>query len=100
VVSFTPRPLYPRGKNPRWPMDQRLGGSQILVAVELFSSCQYTLSVWCRPYSALFCMCQNVVLYPLHVVCPTSMVHHSIVQCHYHIIGRVPFLCVPSRSAP
>jgi hypothetical protein len=27
VVSFTPRPLYPRGKSPRYPQD-RLGGPQ------------------------------------------------------------------------
>jgi hypothetical protein len=28
VVSFTPRPLYPRGKSPRYPLDRRLGGLQ------------------------------------------------------------------------
>jgi hypothetical protein len=28
VVSFTPRPLYPRGKNPRYPSDRTLGGPQ------------------------------------------------------------------------
>jgi hypothetical protein len=28
VVSFTPRPLYPRGKRPRYPFDRRLGGLQ------------------------------------------------------------------------
>jgi hypothetical protein len=28
VVSFTPRPLYPRGENPRYPLDRRLGGPQ------------------------------------------------------------------------
>jgi hypothetical protein len=28
VVNFTPRPLYPRGKSPRYPMDRRLGGPQ------------------------------------------------------------------------
>jgi hypothetical protein len=28
VVSFTPRPLYPRGKSPRYPLDRRLGGPQ------------------------------------------------------------------------
>jgi hypothetical protein len=28
VVSFTPRPLYPRGKSPRYPSDRRLGGPQ------------------------------------------------------------------------
>jgi hypothetical protein len=28
VVSFTYRPLYPRGKNPRCPLDRRLGGPQ------------------------------------------------------------------------
>jgi hypothetical protein len=26
VVSFTPRPLYPQGKNPWYPLDRRLGG--------------------------------------------------------------------------
>jgi hypothetical protein len=26
VVSFTPRPLYPRGKSPRCPLGRRLGG--------------------------------------------------------------------------
>jgi hypothetical protein len=26
VVSFTPRPLCPRGKSPRYPFDRRLGG--------------------------------------------------------------------------
>jgi hypothetical protein len=26
AVSFTPRPLYLRGKNPRYPLDRRLGG--------------------------------------------------------------------------
>jgi hypothetical protein len=25
VVSFMPRPLYPRGKSPRYPLDRRLG---------------------------------------------------------------------------
>jgi hypothetical protein len=28
VVSFTHRPLYPRGKNTRYPLDRRLGGPQ------------------------------------------------------------------------
>jgi hypothetical protein len=28
VVSFTPRPLYPQGKRPRYPLDKRLGGPQ------------------------------------------------------------------------
>jgi hypothetical protein len=28
VVNFTPRPLYPRGKSPRYPLDRRLGGTQ------------------------------------------------------------------------
>jgi hypothetical protein len=28
VVSFTPRQLYPQGKNPWYPLDRRLGGSQ------------------------------------------------------------------------
>jgi hypothetical protein len=28
VVSFTPRPLYSKGKNPRYPLDRRLGGPQ------------------------------------------------------------------------
>jgi hypothetical protein len=28
VVSFTPRPLYPQGKNPWYPLDRRLGGLQ------------------------------------------------------------------------
>jgi hypothetical protein len=26
VVSFTPRPLYPQGKSPLYPLDRRLGG--------------------------------------------------------------------------
>jgi hypothetical protein len=28
VFSFTPRPLYPRGKRPRYPLDRRLAGPQ------------------------------------------------------------------------
>jgi hypothetical protein len=28
VVSFAPRPLYPREKSPRYPLDGRLGGPQ------------------------------------------------------------------------
>jgi hypothetical protein len=28
VVSFTPRPLYHRGKSPRYPLDRRLSGPQ------------------------------------------------------------------------
>jgi hypothetical protein len=28
VVSFTPWPLYPRGKDPRYPLDRKLGGPQ------------------------------------------------------------------------
>jgi hypothetical protein len=28
VVSFTPRPLYPKGKNPWYPWDRTLGGPQ------------------------------------------------------------------------
>jgi hypothetical protein len=28
VVSFTPRPLYPQGKSPWYPLDRRLDGSQ------------------------------------------------------------------------
>jgi hypothetical protein len=26
VISFTPLPLYPRGNNPQYPLDRRLGG--------------------------------------------------------------------------
>jgi hypothetical protein len=29
VVSFMPLPIYPRGKSPWYPLDTRLGGSQI-----------------------------------------------------------------------
>jgi hypothetical protein len=28
VISFTPRPLYPQGKSPRYTLDRRLGGLQ------------------------------------------------------------------------
>jgi hypothetical protein len=28
VVSFTPRPLYPQGKSPWYPLDRRMGGPQ------------------------------------------------------------------------
>jgi hypothetical protein len=28
VASFTPQPLYSRGKSPRYPLDRRLGGPQ------------------------------------------------------------------------
>jgi hypothetical protein len=28
VVSFTPRPLYPQGKSPWYPLDKKLGGPQ------------------------------------------------------------------------
>jgi hypothetical protein len=48
LVSFTPRPLYPRGKSPRYPLDMRFGEPQsqsgrsgeennllILLAIEL-----------------------------------------------------------------
>jgi hypothetical protein len=28
VVNFTPRPLYPQGKSPQYPLDRRLGGPQ------------------------------------------------------------------------
>jgi hypothetical protein len=28
VVNFTPRPLYPSAKSPRYPLDRRLGGPQ------------------------------------------------------------------------
>jgi hypothetical protein len=28
VISFTPRPLHPSGKNPRYPLDRKLGGTQ------------------------------------------------------------------------
>jgi hypothetical protein len=28
LVSFTPLPLYPRGKNPWYSLDRRLGGPQ------------------------------------------------------------------------
>jgi hypothetical protein len=28
TVSFMPRPLYPQGKSPRYPLDRRLGGPQ------------------------------------------------------------------------
>jgi hypothetical protein len=28
VVSFTPRPFYPQGKSPWYPLDRRLGGPQ------------------------------------------------------------------------
>jgi hypothetical protein len=28
VVSFSPLPLYPQGKSPRYPLDRKLGGPQ------------------------------------------------------------------------
>jgi hypothetical protein len=28
VLSFMPRPLYPQGKSPWYPLDRRLGGTQ------------------------------------------------------------------------
>jgi hypothetical protein len=32
MVSFTPRPLYPQGKSPWYPLDRRLGGPQTYVS--------------------------------------------------------------------
>jgi hypothetical protein len=29
VVDFMPRPLHPRGKSPRYPLDRKVGGPQI-----------------------------------------------------------------------
>jgi hypothetical protein len=34
VVNITPRPLYPRGKNLRYPLDKRLNGPQSLDDME------------------------------------------------------------------
>jgi hypothetical protein len=28
MVSFTPHPLYPQGKSPRYPLDRKVGGPQ------------------------------------------------------------------------
>jgi hypothetical protein len=41
MASFTPRPLYSRGKSPRYPLDRRLGGPH---------------NSW--PYAAFFCILQ------------------------------------------
>jgi hypothetical protein len=30
MVRFMPRPLYPRGKSPRYPLDRKLGRTKIL----------------------------------------------------------------------
>jgi len=35
VVSFTPRPLYPQGKGPWYPLDRRLGGPQHRILLSL-----------------------------------------------------------------
>jgi hypothetical protein len=43
VVSFTPLPLYPRGKSPQHPLDRRLGGPQAPV-----------LTTWRRENSWLY----------------------------------------------
>jgi hypothetical protein len=33
VVNFTPRPLYPQGRSPRYPLDRRLGEPHCLNSV-------------------------------------------------------------------
>jgi hypothetical protein len=33
MVSFTPRPLYPQGNRPRYPLDRRLGGPRVTISV-------------------------------------------------------------------
>jgi hypothetical protein len=47
VVSFTPRPLYPRRKNPRCPLDRRLGGPQ-----SRSGSCGGQKILYCRELNA------------------------------------------------
>jgi hypothetical protein len=34
VVSFTPRPLYPQGKNTRYLLDRRMGGPRCEILYE------------------------------------------------------------------
>jgi hypothetical protein len=47
VVSFTPRPLYPRGKSPRNSLDKMLGGLQ-----SRSGSCGENSSVWFEVFTA------------------------------------------------
>jgi hypothetical protein len=46
MVSFTPRPLYPQGKSPWYPLDRRLGGPRAVldavVKTKIFPSPKYT----------------------------------------------------------
>jgi hypothetical protein len=65
VVSFTLRPLYPRGNRPRYPLDRRLGGPRIRD-----SSVGLATSTTARvrfPVEASFCL--------LHVVQTGSGAH-------------------------
>jgi hypothetical protein len=50
VVSFTPRPLYPYGKSPRYPLDRRLGRE------EKIPDPTGTRTPTPRPSSSVFCV--------------------------------------------
>jgi hypothetical protein len=49
VVSFTPRPLYPRGKNPRYPLDRRF-----------LTTVAYKIVVFIISDATSVCACCNV----------------------------------------
>jgi hypothetical protein len=38
VVSFTPRPLYPQGKSPWYPLDRRLDGPRAVLDTQIKAS--------------------------------------------------------------
>jgi hypothetical protein len=53
VVSFTPRPLYPRGKSPRYLFDRRLGGPRS--RSQYHNSCITKINEF--PFNSVFCKC-------------------------------------------
>jgi hypothetical protein len=55
VVSFTPWPLYPRGKSPRYLLDRRLGGPQSRSGhgETRYSYVQFISVCWLRVFKTL-----------------------------------------------
>jgi hypothetical protein len=85
VVSFTPRPLYPRGMRHRYPLDRGLGGSQTQSwhgSEEKKNSCPYQESKTGRSARSLVTILTELSR-PRSKMC-ISLYHHHHHHHHHH----------------
>jgi hypothetical protein len=77
VVSFTPRPFYPQGKSPWYPLDRRLGGPQSRFGRGVHKQ------EWKGCFTSVYVLSKSVLVYHISIDVPLFQILISGCKFNY-----------------